>query len=153
MGASPPSRNRNQYIDAPDQDRRASSNMTRALAKQRLCLGLLSFSLFTLPALAGEPAAKPAAVKPAAAKPAVNPQVLGITESVLRYCAATDAADAAKLQEKVDQLVQGVPEEVVARIRKTQEYRTAYDSASDFVSKVADQNASKVCADTVAESK
>jgi hypothetical protein len=117
--------------------------MVNHRTKQSLLAAVLVSSLFAVAASAGEPAVKTT----------INAQLLGITESVLQYCSKTDAANAVKLQARVEQLVQGASEEAVARIRKTREYRTAYDSATDFVSKVADQNASKVCTDALAESK
>ena len=88
-----------------------------------------------------------------AAEPAINAQILGITESVHKYCTKVDPPAAEKLQEKINRLVQGASEEAVNRVRRTETYRTAYTSVNDFVSRVDEKNGPKVCADALVESK
>jgi hypothetical protein len=111
--------------------------MLKPIATCRALLGVVSLSAFAIPAMSAEPA--------------INAQILGLTESVLRYCAKMDPGAAEKLQEKVNRLVNGASDEAVAKIRRSEQYRTAYSSATEFVSQVDEKNAPRVCADALAE--
>jgi hypothetical protein len=113
--------------------------MVKPIAAYGSLIGIVSLSLFAVPALAAEPA--------------INAQMLGLMDSALQYCAKVDPGAAEKLQEKVNRLVQGASEEAVAKVRRSEPYRTAYSSAADFVSKVDAKNGPQVCADALAESK
>jgi len=86
-------------------------------------------------------------------KPALNAQALGISESILNYCGPVDPASAAKLREKIKQLVQGASEQQLAQVRNSDEYRQAYDSVVDFVGKVDEHNAKQLCSESPAERK
>jgi hypothetical protein len=102
-------------------------------SKPLFVVRLLACSLFALPAVAQ------------ADEPAVDGHALGITESMLNYCTRIDATSAARFQQKIKLLVRGASEATVAGIRKTDEYRVAYDSVTDFTSKIADRNAKRTC--------
>jgi len=79
--------------------------------------------------------------------PAPSGQVLGITEALLGYCSKVDPAAANKYQERISLLVRGADEEKVAEVRKSDEYKQAYDSMTEFVGKVADENAKRTCSE------
>ena len=85
--------------------------------------------------------------------PAVNPQALGISESILNYCGSVDPAAAAKLRDKIKQLVRGASEQQLAQARNSDEYRKAYDSVVDFAGKVDPRNAKRFCSATPHERK
>jgi hypothetical protein len=112
-------------------------SMLKPIATCRALLGVVSLSAFAIPAISAEPA--------------INAQILGLTESVLQYCAKVDPGAAEKLEEKIKRLVGGASDETVAKVRRSEQYRTAYSSATQFVSQVDDKNAPRVCADALAE--
>jgi hypothetical protein len=84
-----------------------------------------------------------------AESPALNAQTLGFTESVLNYCGAIEPALALKLREKVRQLVERATEQQIAEARNSDEYRKAYDSVSEFVAKVDERDAKRICSESV----
>lgn len=86
-------------------------------------------------------------------EPSVDAHALGIAESMLKYCARVDAADAGRWRQHAKQIVQGAPQPVIARLRASGEYRAAYASVTDFVGKVATQNAKRACTVPLAQSK
>jgi hypothetical protein len=79
---------------------------------------------------------------------AVNAQALGVTESVLQYCGALDPAAAARLREKIKQIIGGASNQQLAKVRGSDEYRRAYDSVVDFIGKVDEHNARRVCSES-----
>ena len=85
--------------------------------------------------------------------PALNASMLGMTESILQYCGPLDPAAAAKLREKIIQLVQGASEQQLAQVRNSDEYRKAYDSVVDIVGKVDERDATRICSESPAERK
>jgi hypothetical protein len=82
--------------------------------------------------------------------PAPDPRVLGLTESILSYCTKVDQTLAAPYQEKIGQLIQGASDEVLAKVRASDEYLRARQSMDDFVSKVDEHNAKRVCSNGLA---
>src|SRR5258706_4443719 len=85
--------------------------------------------------------------------PSVNPRALGIVESIVNYCGRLDPAAAVRLREQVKQLAQGASEQQLAEVRNSNEYREAYDSVVEFVAKVDEHNAKRVCSETPVERK
>ena len=85
--------------------------------------------------------------------PVLNAQTLGITESVLHYCAPIDPGSATRLRQKIKLLQQGANEQQLATVRNSKEYRKAYDSMVEFVGKVDAHNAKRVCSESAARSK
>lgn len=81
----------------------------------------------------------------APSNPPLNPQNLGIMESILSYCGPVDAAAAAQLRAKIDEMLKGRSQEAIARARNSNAYRAGYDSINDFVGKVDKRNAERVC--------
>jgi hypothetical protein len=82
--------------------------------------------------------------------PAPDPRVLGLAESMLSYCTKVDPVSAAAYQGKIGQLIQGASDEVLAKVRSSEEYQRARQSLEDFVSKVDEHNAKRVCTNGVA---
>ncbi len=82
--------------------------------------------------------------------PAPDPRVLGLTESMLSYCTKVDPASVAAYRGKIRQLIQGASDEVLARVRASDEYQHAHQSMEDFVSKVDEHNAKRVCSNGLA---
>jgi hypothetical protein len=80
--------------------------------------------------------------------PVVNAQALGVTESVLQYCGPLDRTAAVKLRERIKELVGDASEQQLTEVRHSDEYRKAYDSVVDFVGKVDEHNAKRVCSET-----
>jgi hypothetical protein len=88
------------------------------------------------------------AVQPAAGAPRsepLNPRMLGMTEAMFDYCAKADPKGAARVHARLKRLVQGASRETLAEVRKSDEYRRARSSVEDFVAKVDERNASRVC--------
>jgi hypothetical protein len=84
---------------------------------------------------------------------APNPKVLGTAEAILAYCAKIDPAGGAKYLERVKLVTQGASDEVLAKVRKSDEYQHAHQSVDDFVLKVDEHNAMKVCSESLAQNK
>ncbi len=80
-----------------------------------------------------------------AAEPAVDGRALGVAESILSYCTRVDASAVPRIHAKVESLLQGVSAAAAAHARGSQEYRLAYQSVTDFVSKVDPHNAKRPC--------
>ena len=83
--------------------------------------------------------------------PPPSAQALGVAESVINYCGPIDPAAADRLRQMIKQLVQGASEQQLAEVRKSDEYRKAYDSVVDFVGKIDQRNATRFCAETPIE--
>jgi len=85
--------------------------------------------------------------------PPPSAQALGVAESVINYCGPIDAAAADRLRQMIKQLVQGASEPQLAEVRKSDEYRKAYDSVVDFVGKIDQRNAKRFCSEAPIERK
>ena len=82
--------------------------------------------------------------------PGPDPRALAITEGILSYCTKVDPAAAVKYQETVKQLVQGTSDEALSKVRSSDDYQRARASVDDFVSKVDEHNAKRVCSNGLA---
>ena len=74
-----------------------------------------------------------------------DPRVLGVTEGLLTYCEKMDPPAAAQYRERLKVLTQGASEAALARLRDSDVYRKARESLDDFVGKVDEHNAKRVC--------
>lgn len=72
-------------------------------------------------------------------------QVLGIADSVAKYCAPIDAIAAERLRRIVKRLEQGASGQELAEVRKSADYRKAYDSASGFIRTIEPRDPRKFC--------
>jgi hypothetical protein len=85
-----------------------------------------------------------------AEEPAPDARALATTEAILSYCAKVDPAGASKYQERVKLVAQGASEKALDEVRKSDEYQQARASVEDFLAKVDEHNAKRVCAEAVA---
>jgi len=74
-------------------------------------------------------------------------------ESVINYCGPIDPAATDRLRQMIKQVVQGASEQQLAEVRKSDEYRKAYDSVVDFVGKIDQHNAKQFCSEAPIERK
>jgi hypothetical protein len=77
--------------------------------------------------------------------PAVDPRTLGLAEAILDYCTKAVPNVAAKQKERVERMSQGVSQGVLAQLRRTREYRQAFEAEADFAAKVDQRNARSFC--------
>ena len=85
-----------------------------------------------------------------AEEPAPDARALATTEAILSYCAKVDPASASEYQERVKLIAQGASEKALDEVRKSAEYQQAHASVDDFLAKVDEHNAKKVCSEAVA---
>jgi hypothetical protein len=85
-----------------------------------------------------------------AEEPAPDARALATTEAILSYCAKVDPSGASKYQERVKLVAQGASEKALDEVRKSGEYQQARASMDDFLAKVDEHNAKKVCSEAVA---
>ena len=78
---------------------------------------------------------------------APSARLLGVTESAPNYCGSRDPTAAARLRERIKELVQGAGEQQLAEVRKGEEYRRAYDSVVEFTAKIDPHNVRTFCAE------
>lgn len=76
---------------------------------------------------------------------------LAIMDRVLEYCGPIDPSAAAKLRDKIKGLTKGLTEQQVADLRATPEYQAASSSIAEFVGKVDEHNAKKICSESVSQ--
>jgi hypothetical protein len=80
--------------------------------------------------------------------PLPGARALGVSESILSYCAPREPAAAERLRQKINELVQGASAQQLAEVRNSVDYRKAYDSVVEFAAKIDEHNVSKFCAET-----
>jgi hypothetical protein len=83
-------------------------------------------------------------------EPKVSVPALATTEATLDFCAQADPKSADQYWQQGKLLLQGVSEKTTAQIRKSDEYRQAYDSAAEMIGQVPKQDAMRACADSLA---
>jgi hypothetical protein len=109
------------------------------LRKPHRALGLCAAAAFAQVAMADQPA--------------INAAALGITEATLDFCAQADPKSADQYWQQAKALLQAVPAKTAAEIRKSDEYRAAYDSAAAAISEVPRQDALRACTDSLVASR
>jgi|SRR5450432_3904 hypothetical protein len=77
-------------------------------------------------------------------------QSLGMVEAILSRCAQLDPTGAPQYEQRVQSMIQGVSEEVVAEVRKSDEYRRSYDSTAESLRDVSEHDALEACTRSVA---
>lgn len=107
----------------------------------RLMRACVAGAWLFLPALAGADAPQP------------NAHALGVAEGMINYCGSVDPASAEQVRQVIKQLMQGASEEQLAEVRKSDDYRKAYDSVGDFTAKIEPRNAKHFCSESLAASK
>jgi hypothetical protein len=75
----------------------------------------------------------------------VDARRLAVNEALLNYCGPLDPAGAEKLRAKIRKQVEGVSQEQLATVRGSEEYRKGREAMADFVSKIEQRNAQRMC--------
>jgi hypothetical protein len=83
--------------------------------------------------------------------PEPNARLLGVTEGILTYCTKVDPPSVARYRERIKLLVQGASDATLAKVRNSDAYLKARQSLDDFVSKVDEHNARRVCVNGLAD--
>ena len=78
-------------------------------------------------------------------------RTLGITEGILTYCTKVDPPSAVKYRARIKVLVQGASDDTLAKVRNSDAYLKARQSMDDFISKVDEHNAKRVCVNGLAD--
>jgi len=72
--------------------------------------------------------------------------ILGNVEGALDFCSQADAQSANKYQAKKKEFSQGATDEELAEARDSQDYKDAYQSSTEELSKQSKDEAKKTCA-------
>jgi hypothetical protein len=88
-----------------------------------------------------------------AAGSAPDPKALALADGRLSYCTKAVPSTAATYQDEVKRLTEGASKQLLAQVRASGEYRKARESIDDFVGRVDEHNAGRVCHQTVARNK
>jgi len=72
-------------------------------------------------------------------------RALAFAQAKFDWCSKADAADATKVQARLKSIELRSSRDELARWRKSDEYRKAYDAETAFLGKVDPRNASRVC--------
>jgi hypothetical protein len=86
-------------------------------------------------------------------EPLPDAKSLAMTEAILDHCAKIDPAYASNYQKRVQLVAQGASEEILAKVRKTDEYQQAHDSIVESLAKVDEQDAKKACSQALTENR
>ena len=78
-------------------------------------------------------------------EPVPQAQSLATVETVLDHCAKLIPAGADRFREQAKQLTQGASEEVLNKVRKSEEYLASRDSTLESLAKVGEKEAKKAC--------
>lgn len=89
----------------------------------------------------------------AQAQEAPDPKALGLTEALFSYCAKVDPPSAARYQERIKAVAQGASDDILSKVRLSDEYQKAHAAVDDFVAKVDEHNSKKVCLEPPAPKK
>lgn len=77
---------------------------------------------------------------------------LATVEAILDYCAKVDPPAASKYQDQIKLMAQGANDDELAKVRKSDEYLQQHASMDEFLAKVDEHNAKKVCAQHLVQS-
>jgi hypothetical protein len=88
-----------------------------------------------------------------AGEPLPDAKSLAMTEAILDHCAKVDPAQASNYHKRVELVTQGASEETLAKVRQTDDYQQAHDSAVESLAKVKEPDAKKACSQAVAENR
>ena len=82
--------------------------------------------------------------------PQPDAHALGVAEGMINYCGSVDPASAEQVRQVIKQLMQGASELQLAEVRKSDDYRKAYDSVGAFTAKIDPRNAKHFCSESLA---
>jgi hypothetical protein len=86
-------------------------------------------------------------------EPLPDAKSLAMTEAILDHCAKVDPAYASNYHKRVQLVAQGASEETLAKVRKTDDYQQAHNSAVESLAKVKEQDAKKMCSQALTENR
>lgn len=104
-------------------------------------LALLAWGLFLAPALVR------------ADGPGPDARSLAVAEAVLGYCTKTVPSVAAQQRQRIERLTHDASRQSLTELRESPEYRQAYDAETDFIAKVTEHNARRLCSESLARNK
>jgi hypothetical protein len=81
-----------------------------------------------------------------------DPKVLATAEAIIAYCAKAEPSSVAKYQHSIQTITRGASDETLAKVRKSDAYLQAHASVDEFLAKVDEHNAPKVCSRSLAQS-
>jgi hypothetical protein len=81
-----------------------------------------------------------------------DPKVLATAEAIIAYCAKADPSTVSKYQDSIQLITKGASDDTLAKVRKSDAYLQAHASVDEFLAKVDEHNAPKVCARSLAQS-
>jgi hypothetical protein len=85
--------------------------------------------------------------------PAPDARVLALMDALMGYCSKADPSDAAKIEAQLKSAVAGASKETLAQVRNSDAYRKVYDSEVDFIGKVEERNARRICSESIVKSR
>jgi hypothetical protein len=80
----------------------------------------------------------------------ISASALATTEATLDFCAQVDPKSAQQYWDQGKSLLQALPEGAATEIRKSEEYRQAYDSTTQMLAAVPQQEAARSCSGSTA---
>jgi hypothetical protein len=109
---------------------------------QKICL----LAMLAAPALvlAGEPAADE--TQPQVEESAPDARSLATAEAILDYCGKLDPSSAERYLTQARVIAQGASEDVLVKVRETNEYQQAHGELDESLAQVEARNAKNVCA-------
>ena len=78
-------------------------------------------------------------------EPAPSAQTLATVEAILERCAVLSPADAQRYRELVRMIAPGASEDTLAKLRKSDEYRTLHDQMLESLANVGEADARASC--------
>lgn len=81
----------------------------------------------------------------------VSPPSLGQLEGILDFCSKVDSKSAPKYHERAKAMLGETSEKDMAKARKSDDYKKAYDWISEELQKTPKQDATKACTDFLEE--
>ena len=89
----------------------------------------------------------------AAEPPPPDGQALGTGEALLRYCAKVDSSSAARYEQRLKLLTHGADESAVDEVRKSDEYKQAYESTTSLLGDINEESARRTCSESLNQNK
>ncbi len=81
-----------------------------------------------------------------------DPTALAAVDAMIAFCSKTDPASAARYQEQLQLIAPNATEGELAKVRDTDEYRTARASSEELVAKTNAHDAREACSRALAQS-
>jgi Asp-tRNA(Asn)/Glu-tRNA(Gln) amidotransferase B subunit len=86
-------------------------------------------------------------------RPGPDARALAVAEAMLGYCTKTVPSVVAQQRQRTERLTHGASRQSLTELRKSPEYRQAFDAETDFIAKVTEHNARRLCSESLARNK